>query len=113
MAMKGRFAFSKHAPRPDVSTLLGRRRKQSGIVPQLLSLNLSRRRVVVEEAVKNGLDRALDAIRTAVAQFVVLVGGLDHGDAGLLAHLVVGYHAGIGLEHRIFGAERQDLELAV
>ena len=43
----------------------------------------------------------------------MLEAGVHDRDAGLLALLVVRHDAGIGLELRILGAEREDLELAV
>ena len=68
---------------------------------------------IVEEFVEHGLDRRLGLVRTGVAHVVMLEAGVDHRDAGLLALLVIGNDAGIGLETGILGAERQDLELAV
>src|SRR6201999_4477567 len=71
------------------------------------------RAVILEELVQHALDIRLDVVGPAIAHPVVLVAGLHDRDAGLFASAVVGYDAGIWLEHRILRTEREDLELAV
>src|SRR5450432_2282923 len=71
-----------------------------------IALDRFERAVVVEEFVEHALDRVLDRIRTAVAHVGVLVAGLHDRDAGLLADLLIGNDARIGLEDRILRTER-------
>jgi hypothetical protein len=78
---------------------------------QFLGFDFAGRRIVVEESVDDGPDRGLDVVRTAVAQVIVLVGCLDHGDAGLEAHFVVRDDAGV--EDGVPGTERKNPEIAV
>src|SRR6185437_16889152 len=71
------------------------------------------RAVVLDERVEHALDRGLDLVGAAIAHFGVLESGLHDLDTRFLADRLVRYHAGIGLELRILGAERENLELAV
>src|SRR5207248_3776143 len=69
--------------------------------------------IFVKECLDAGLNGGLDAVGPAIAEVVVLEFGPDHLNASLGANLIGRNDAGIGLEYRILGAERQDLDRAV
>src|SRR5665213_478085 len=78
-----------------------------------VGLDRLQRAVVVEEFVEHALDGLLCLLGAGIAHVVMLEIGTHHRNPRLRANIVAGNDARIGLEHRILGTERQDLELAV
>src|SRR5438270_1828236 len=68
---------------------------------------------IAQKLIEHALNGGLDAVRTGVTHVVMLEAGVDHGDAGLLADVLIGHDARISLEDGIRGAERENLEFAL
>src|SRR6516165_3182790 len=68
---------------------------------------------VSKKFVEHTLNRAPCIIGAGIAHVIMLESGVDDRDSRFVGLLFAREHAWIGLELRIVGAERQDLELAM